>query len=235
MIGVPVCATCGIDAVDVDRRGEPIFPSGHEHERLDGLERAHPRYIEALGHPTGAPPRVGNVDESDGRIVDELDPDDMALGASCGALRLKDSKRRKLRDRLGEDAEWKHVTGAQGEIAFARWLGVPWECTTGAFGKADVDGCQVKTRRKTSYELAVHDNDAGRTPCVLITAHPPRFWIRGWILARDAKRPEWRKAVVGDWEGFFVPNDELRPMAEFLTSNAVRAARGLAPLGHDDA
>lgn len=203
MIG---CATCGADPVGTYNDGSPRYPSTCDHAPIYGGQAVEPE-----------------------RIVIELSPADMALGRACGEKRLADSKRRKLRDKLGVDATWKHEIGAQGEIAFARWLGVPWECTTGAFGKPDVAGCQIKTRQKTSYELVVHDNDPGRTPCVLISAHPPRFWIRGWIFARDAKRPEWKKTVVGDWEGYFVPTHELRPMADFLTSDAVRAARGLAP------
>lgn len=166
----------------------------------------------------------------DGRFIIELSPADMKLGEACGETRLTDSKRKKLRDKLGVDAAWKHVTGAQGEIAFARWLDVKWECTVGAFGKADVNGCQIKTRRRIAYELVVHDNDRGSTPCVLITAQPPKFWIRGWILARDAKRKEWKQTVVGDWEGYFVPHESMRTMDDFLTSGAVRAARGLPPL-----
>jgi hypothetical protein len=167
------------------------------------------------------------------RVVIELDADELEEARSCGELRYKRAERRKAKDHFGKPSLDSHILGAQGERAFSKWISEPWECTTGRYGGAsDVRGCQIRAVSRTSLTLKVRDSDPGRIPCVSIVAHGNRFWIRGWAFARDAKKhPEWKDDPGGiGAPAWFVPNDELRPMATFLLAPGVRAAMGVAPI-----
>lgn len=210
MIG---CATCGAAPVGTYNDGSPRFPA-------------------SCDHPPLVADAASTLVDPYGRVIVELDAFEMLAGQACGQKRFEQSRRRKLRDKLFTPDLAANEVGALGEAAFSKWIGRPFECTTGRFrGAPDVAGCQVKTRTRGTYELIVHEDDPGRTPVVLVVASPPRFWIRGWILARDAKRDEWRKNPDGRREAWFVPNLHLLPMSTFLGSNAVRAAMGLPPIG----
>ena len=107
---------------------------------------------------------------------------------------------------------------------------VPWECTTGRYGGAsDVMGCQIRTASDPKKRLVVHGSDPARTPVVSIVRRESRFWIRGWIMAVAAKRPEWIDDPGKRRPAYFVPPSELRPIGEFVDDNLVRAAMGRPP------
>lgn len=220
------CASCGALPVGTYSNGEPRFPLSCDHPPIfPGDPRWHdPRGSEA--------PEVG-VDQY-GRVIVELDAFEMTEAYACGKKRFDQSTRRKSKDHFDTPSVESHILGAQGERAFAKWLGEPWECTTRRYGASpDIRGCQVRTASAPKLPVKVRDSDGHRTPVVSIVANAPRFWLRGWIMAGEAKRhPEWIDDPGGrSAPAFFVPTPSLQPMSSFYASNAVRAALGIAPLG----
>jgi hypothetical protein len=215
------CATCGADPVGEFNDGSPRYdPRTCLHAPIRPDDPLHPKYLAAI--------RAGKAD----KVVVELTPDEIAEATECARLRQSKSKRKKLDDKLGHRDLVSDVTGALGERAFAKWIGTPWDCTTGRYGgSSDVRGVQVRTVTKTSYRLIVHESDRGSTPVVLVVDHAPRFWIRGFLLARDAKHREYLDDPNRERPSYFVPPDLLRPMQEFLHEPKVRAAMNIAPEG----
>jgi hypothetical protein len=208
------CATCGAPPIGSFNDGSPRW---------------------GPDHPDHEPVRNAAAAPWDGaRLVVELTPDEMAEAVECGQARFKKAGREKRKDYLGEPSPDAHVLGAQGERVFSKWLGLPWDCTMNGFGgAADVAGCQIRTVPfGRPPRLKVKDNDPDRRPCVLIVSSAPRFWIRGWIMAKDARKPEWTDDPGGRGKPqHFVPAAFLRPMTEFLDVDAVRAAMGKPPRG----
>lgn len=179
----------------------------------------HPKYLAAI--------RSGIAE----KLVIVLDDAELSEAQECGALRLKRAKSRKRKDYLGQDSIESHVMGAQGERAFSKFIGEPWKCSLNGFGgAADVRGVQVRTVPKTSSDMKVRKDDPDRRPVVLIVAHPPRFWVRGFLLAGEARKLG-TVADPGDRgrPATFVRPELLRPMQEFLHDPRVRAALGIAP------
>jgi hypothetical protein len=211
------CATCGADPIGTFNDGSPRYRCIHP--ALIPGDPIHPAYLAALRRGAGE------------KIVVVLDASELAEASACGKKRLDQSRRSKSKDYLGQDSIESHVMGAQGERAVAKWLNEPWKCSTRAYGgAADLRGLQIRTVPKTSSPLKVRKDDPDRRPCVLVVAHPPRFWIRGWLTAGEA-----RKAGRVDDPGkrgrpaYFVEPELLRPMQELLHHDVARAAMGLPP------
>jgi hypothetical protein len=201
------CATCGEPPIGSFNDGSPRWAPDHIHPPIYG---------------TGAPAE---------RVVIELDEGEMAEADACGKKRLTRAKARRARDQLGEPSLVSHMIGAQGERAFSKWIGEPWECTTGRYGGAsDVKGCQIRTVSKTGGRVVVHESDPDRIPVVSIVAHGSRFWLRGWIFAREAKLREYVGDPGNRRPAFFFPPFELRPMADLTRLDPARAALGLPPM-----
>jgi hypothetical protein len=213
------CATCGEPPVGEFHDGSPRYRCGPHLPIFPGMP-VHPAYAAALGSGAAS------------RTIVELDEAEMGQAAACGRKRLAQAKRSKSKDYLGWDSLEAHTMGAQGERAFSKWIGEPWDCTTRQYGgKPDVRGIQIRTIPFRGRRLKVRADDPPRMPVVLVVASPPKFWIRGWMLARDARRPEWLDDP-GDLgkPAHFVPTKDLRPMVEFYQSDVVRAALGMPPL-----
>ncbi len=209
-----VCASCGARPVGTFNDGSPRFTC-HLREPELHVPRVTPLYTDG---------------ESFDRVVVVLEADELAEADECARLRLTRAKRRKARDQLGEDSLASHATGAAGERAFSKWIGARWECTTGRYGGAsDVRGVQIRTSTSTTKRLVVHETDPARTPVVSIVEHRPRYWLRGWIMAGDCKRPEWIADPGDRRPAFFVPTQELLPMQAFMGDNRARAAMQLPP------
>jgi hypothetical protein len=207
------CATCGAAPTGTYNDGSPRYPVSCDHPPVRGDDTV-------------------SIDPY-GRVIIELDPWEMTEAFACGKKRFDRAQARKAKDHFGQPSLDSHVLGAQGERAFAKWLGVPWECTVGRYGgAADVAGCQIRAVSDAKLQAKVRDSDPGRIPVVSIVASGARFWLRGWILARDAKRignvddPGNRGAPA-----WFVKTNDLQPMSAFLASNEVRAALGRPPVG----
>ena len=69
--------------------------------------------------------------------------------------------------------------------------------------------CQIKTRSEHWYDLMVRPNGKNDEVFIHVTGEPPHMVIRGWMIGRDAKQPQWMK-YYGDRPGaWFVPENAL--------------------------
>jgi hypothetical protein len=213
------CASCGAEPTGEFGDGSPRYPVSCLHPPLFPGDPIHPEHLAAVRRGEG------------GRTIVELDEAEVSEATACGRKRFESAKRKKRKDYLGEPSLDSHVLGALGERAFAKWINEPWTCSMNGFGgAADVRGVQVRTVPKTSGELKVRADDPDRRPCVLVVSHGARLWLRGWLLAAEARRLG-STADPGDRgrPATFVKPGLLRPMQEFIHHPRVRAAMGLAP------
>ena len=129
------------------------------------------------------------------------------VGSRRQMLSLKDGRK----DAHGFDGVgWsEHIEGALGEMALAKMLGVYWGVEANRFKLPDVGSLQVRTLSSHGYDLIVRENDADDEYFVLVTGKCPTYWIRGAILGRDAKKPEFLKKYGGREPAYFVPVNAL--------------------------
>ena len=145
---------------------------------------------------------------------------EMLQAAIVGTLRNIAAIKKALPDKHGApEIGWNlHIEGAAGELAVARALGRHWGGSINSFKSGDdVNGLQVRTRSNHDYELILRDDDADALRFVLVTGHAPNFTIRGWIMARAGKNPEWLQTHGGRPPAFFVPHRALHEIAELRT------------------
>lgn len=141
----------------------------------------------------------------------ELEEHEVLYGAFLGVRRHAEALARGLPDRHGAEASWDlHVEGACGEMAFAKAVNRYWDGSCSTFRtKADVGALEVRTRSKPWYELIVREDDADDSVFVLVTGRAPRYSVRGWIKAGDAKKAEWLQTHGGREAAYFVPHVAL--------------------------
>lgn len=140
---------------------------------------------------------------------------EVSRAALVGVSRNVEALRKGCQQRLrGKDESWeRHVLGALGECAFAKATNRYWSGSVNTFKAADVGAnIQVRTRSQHSYDLIVRDSDADDDVYVLVTGGPADFTVHGWVVARDAKRPEFRADYGGYGHAYFVPQSALRPI-----------------------
>lgn len=143
-----------------------------------------------------------------------LGPRDIRLAQACAERRnakprTADAWGAKALDQAGRLAA--NVTGAGGELAFARLTGLPWRCDADrAYGKPDVGGYQVRTRRpSTDLALIVHERDQD-TPVVLMVGDLPTYRLVGWLpRGLLGMRAEWWRNPGDRRPAWFVPQDAL--------------------------
>jgi hypothetical protein len=156
--------------------------------------------------------------------ADELD--------MCGAIgEARDKSARSLgRDpgggstREAVDAS-NHIRGARAEYAVSRALNLYWRPTIGIVDEPDVGGfIQVRSTDKRDYRLIIKPNAKDGEPYVLVYTPDMRaFFIRGWIMAGEAKR-KFALTQFGTRDpAHFVPNDALKPMDVLVYRAHLRA------------
>lgn len=115
---------------------------------------------------------------------------------------------RGMADRFGEESRESHRLGALGEIAFARFLGVPWKCHPGDIkGKPDVGGYEVRTIPSNSKWLYLkakqNDRPATRVVLVALLHHETAALVLGWLTAQEIRDlGKWRdpnRRGAGAW------------------------------------
>jgi hypothetical protein len=151
-----------------------------------------------------------------------LTPDEIELAVGVGVRRQLRSILAGRKDAYGFKGDpWRvHIEGAMGEMALAKAIGRFWSGAGERFeDDTDVGGIQVRTRSNHKYELYLElylwPKDESDPIYVLVTGTAPVFRVRGWIRGADAKRDDWFKSI-GRAPAFFVPNEQLRPMADLI-------------------
>jgi hypothetical protein len=156
---------------------------------------------------------------------------EMMMGAECGIMRniacMIDGREpaNGFDVEKGDDA-WKiHIEGACGEVGAAKVMGRFWSPTVNTFKAADIGlTIQVRTRSRHHYELYVRPKkDNEDHAFILVTGTAPRFAVRGWLMAKDAQRPEWVQTYGGRPPAWFVPQNVLHDIRDLCLKALVVA------------
>ena len=120
-----------------------------------------------------------------------LTEEDREAARACARRMVSDAQAHGAMDRFGKDDLAAHAHGALAEIAFARFLGVPWECHSLDWAKADVAGYEVRAippRQRTVYIKAKpNDPDERKVVVVLLLANYTEAMVLGWMTAGEIR------------------------------------------------
>jgi hypothetical protein len=117
--------------------------------------------------------------------------EDRAVAKACAPVMIR---RARSADHFGQDSLESHYHGALGEIAFSKFLGVPWRCHPGEGAQPDVAGYEVRTvGPRTPYYVKAKPEDRGRIASVVLLADCQSALIVGWITVDEVKK-------YGRWE-----------------------------------
>lgn len=140
-----------------------------------------------------------------------LDWSEMILAAQAGVLRQVENIKKGVKPAYGagNEKDWQYgIEGAMGEFALAKYLGVFWHGKGKMWGD-DVGSYQVRTSSRNNGDLILHPKDDDEKIYWLVTGLNGKYWIRGYIKAKDGKLDKWWRDPAGDRPAFFVPQSEL--------------------------
>jgi hypothetical protein len=154
-----------------------------------------------------------------------LTPQEMSMGAKCGATRQIASLMKGSLDAYGctEEYGWnQHIEGACGEIGASKLTHRYWEPTVNTYGsEPDIQpNINVRTRSRHDYELIIRPKDNPAFPVILVTGTAPVFIVRGYFIAGDAHRDEWwHDYGQRNSPAWFVPQRELRDISDLIVED----------------
>ena len=136
---------------------------------------------------------------------------ELKIAAWVGATRQAEAIRLGLPDRHGFEGDGKsiHISGACGEMAYAKGVNKYWGGDVNTFKQPDVYGVQVRTRSETWHDLIVRQADKPEEYYVLVIDQSPVFIVVGGIFGHAARREEWYQSHGGRPPAWFVPQKEL--------------------------
>lgn len=153
----------------------------------------------------------------------ELSWEDFAWAHRVGWLRFESSEARKFNAAISYDRGWierlrDDVTGACGELAFCRAIGVEWDGSVDKFHyKPDVGTiCEVRATLLPDGCLVYREREPPDRWYYLVTGDPPKVTVQGSILGRDAIRVGRKKVYrrkgsrLGE-PAWYVAQSDLRP------------------------
>lgn len=151
-------------------------------------------------------------------MVVVLTHEEAVYAASIGALRQINALLAGKRDRFGaykKDGWGLNIEGAMGELAVAIALDLDQELTVDTYREGnDVGTYEVRTRSNHSWDLIVRQGDKDDAPYILVTGVFPEYRVHGWLYGRDAKKKKYQKDYGERPTAYFVPQSDLRPLAD---------------------
>jgi hypothetical protein len=145
-----------------------------------------------------------------------LTPSQLMVGALVGSMRqLKAIDRPNAHGLSDDDDGWgKHIEGACGEIAAAQATHRYWPASVNTFKtEPDVEGFDVRTRSKHTWDLLLREVDDISRVYVLVTGRAPEFIVRGWAHGVEAKSPQYIQTYGNRPPAYFYPQQKLHPLA----------------------
>jgi hypothetical protein len=150
----------------------------------------------------------------------KLSAAELAVGVAIAAWRLTNVLTKEWGPGHGErhnkGLDQRDVTGALGELAFAKFKNVYWNPTEDEFGKrGDVAGFEVRAINYDRGHMPVFEGDADERPVALVVVRFPTCRIAGWRLARDCKLAKYYidgsdpRLRRGSPSQYWVPQDAL--------------------------
>jgi hypothetical protein len=123
-----------------------------------------------------------------------------------------------LKDRAGDKARFDdplaaNINGALGEVAVARYLGLPLPLSVNTFHNVPdlPPDIEVRWRGKSHYDLIIRPNDKPGRRYVLVTGRRPTYTVHG-CFTKEAVCDEWIRDYAGIGPAWFVPQAALYPL-----------------------
>lgn len=111
---------------------------------------------------------------------------------------------------LRSDGWGEHITGAIGELAVARALGIEWTRQTfRTRHDGDAGGHEVRATIYDAGALILHPDDPDHRYFYLVTGRPPIVDVRGWILGSNGKQRQWWDTKRTRAGAYMVPQEAL--------------------------
>jgi hypothetical protein len=151
------------------------------------------------------------------------------LAAFVAGMRLKNVIDKNLSETNGskrEGALQRHITGAQGELAFAKHFNKYWapiDAATmfhGDVGPIEVRSVEFEPPKpdkpnQLQRRLYVLKDDKNERRFVHAIVKLPFVQLRGWMLGLDAKRASWWEEPQAGRPVYLVPHENLMPIENF--------------------
>jgi len=142
----------------------------------------------------------------------ELAAYEIVKSAMCGVMRQVENIKRGRRQKHGADdkGDWqKHIEGAMGECAFAKWRNVYWP-GKGVISTPDFEGkTEVRTASKDHYSLMLHPDDDDQAQFWLLCGINGRYSVKGWLMGALGKVDELWCDKGNGRPAYFVPQSWL--------------------------
>ena len=118
------------------------------------------------------------------------------------------------------------TVGFAGELAFAKWLNVPFNYKPYDRLSTDVLGYQIKTTRLTNGSLIIKkSNPEGTYVLAILNGDHKSVTLKGWALSQEVKQDcYWRDDVPKP--AWFMPQSKLWSMQELTETSELKAHNG---------
>jgi hypothetical protein len=141
-----------------------------------------------------------------------LTPSEIQMASFVGCQRATENiKNGDIWSRSGEPPEQlfdRMIKGALAEAAFAKHFNRFW--SKGTKGASDVDNMEVRCTHYDTGHMEMHKWDKDDSRYYLLTGMNGTYKIRGWILGKDAKKPQyWRVMQEGRKPQYWIPQSAL--------------------------
>lgn len=152
----------------------------------------------------------------------QLTAPEIAEAAECARLHLEWVAAHNAKSRA-DDSKDDPIANARlgyaGQIAFSRFIGVPWKRNLASFKGADVDIFEVRTSARTDVKIKGAEAGRGADPDDTIVVGVQRirvdeYRMAGWLYARDGKQAAWKRDFAGRSPAYFVPHRFLVAMSD---------------------
>lgn len=147
---------------------------------------------------------------------------ELVMAGTVGVKRYATVIARKIKDPHGQEwnpGSWdRHIEGACGELACAKYLGRFWSGSVDTFhAGADIgNDIQVRTSGKDDYCLIVYDSDPDAHAYFLLVGALGSYRIAGWLYGHEAKRAEWKTVKqAGRPPAYFIRQEFLHAPESF--------------------
>jgi hypothetical protein len=142
---------------------------------------------------------------------------ELLVGVNVGSLRnIESVLKNRSADKHGEptvDPWVRHIEGALAELAAAKALNVYWSAPVNTFKTGgDLGQYEVRLGFEDDYRLIIRNDDADEKIYILVVGRAPTFRVAGWMLGRDARKPQWLRSPGGRPPAWFVPRSKLRSL-----------------------
>ena len=150
-------------------------------------------------------------------VIVQLNWAQIYSGAIVGIMRQVQNIDFKSRDRYGRSngADWQDgIESCLAEMAVANYLGLYWDGNIGNYNAPDVGPYQVRHTSWPNGCLLLHKQDKDEEACVLAIGKNGHYRLAGWAWIGEMKKDEYWMDKGNGRPCYFVPQTDLRPMAE---------------------